>query len=198
MARRQEAYDAIVVGSGITGGWAAKELCEAGLRVLMLEAGREIVPSRDYTEHTPIWEFKYRGRGDRAWTSRNQPVQSLAGPVSETTSEWFVNDRENPYVQADGKPFLWIRGRHLGGRSIMWGRQSYRLGDLDFEANAKDGFGTDWPIRYARRSRASAGSPRDWPICPTAASCHPWSSAAPRPPCESASWRRTPGPGCSP
>lgn len=149
MARRQEAYDAIVVGSGITGGWAAKELCEAGLRVLMLEAGREIVPSRDYTEHTPIWEFKYRGLGDKGWTSRNQPVQSLAGPVSETTSEWFVNDRENPYVQADDKPFLWIRGRHLGGRSIMWGRQSYRLGDLDFEANAKDGFGTDWPIRYA-------------------------------------------------
>lgn len=149
MPRRQEAYDAIVVGSGITGGWAAKELCEAGLNVLMLEAGREIVPERDYTEHTPIWEFEYRGLGDRAWTAANQPVQSKAGPVNETTREWFVNDHENPYVQPEDKPFLWIRGRHLGGRSIMWGRQSYRLSDLDFEANAKDGFGTDWPIRYA-------------------------------------------------
>lgn len=149
MPRRQEAYDAIVVGSGITGGWAAKELCEAGLEVLLLEAGREIVPERDYTEHQPIWEFSYRGLGDRAWASANQPVQSRAGPVSETTAEWFVNDKENPYVQAQDKPFLWIRGRHLGGRSIMWGRQSYRLSDLDFEANARDGFGTDWPIRYA-------------------------------------------------
>ena len=149
-AGRSRVYDAIVVGSGITGGWAAKELTEKGLEVLVLERGRPIKHGVDYiTEHKGPWEMEFRGRGDREAMERDQFLQSQAGPVSEHTRHFFVNDRENPYTFDEDKPFLWIRGHHLGGRSIMWGRQSYRLSDLDFEANARDRIEIDWPIRYA-------------------------------------------------
>ena len=145
----QITYDAIVVGSGITGGWAAKELTEKGLKTLVLEAGRSIVPEQDYVEHVPPWEMKFRGWGDRRLLQQNQPIQSQCYACDEWSSKFFVSDKENPYTTAPGKPFSWIRGRQVGGRSITWGRQSYRWSDLDFEANARDGIAIDWPIRYA-------------------------------------------------
>jgi choline dehydrogenase-like flavoprotein len=140
-------YDAIVIGSGITGGWAAKELSEKGLQTLVLEAGRPI-DSSDYVEHVPSWEVRFRGMGDRKREVSDQPVQQTCSGMNEWNSKFFVSDRENPYTTAPGKPFLWIRGRQVGGKSITWGRQSYRWSDLDFEANLKDGLAVDWPIRY--------------------------------------------------
>ncbi len=145
----QTTYDAIVVGSGITGGWAAKELTEKGLKTLVLEAGRPIVPEQDYVEHVPSWEMKFRGLGDRRRQMEDQPIQSTCYACDEWSSKFFVNDKEHPYTTGEGKPFRWIRGRQVGGRSIMWGRQSYRWSDVDFEANLRDGIAIDWPIRYA-------------------------------------------------
>ena len=141
-------YDAIVIGSGITGGWAAKELTEKGLETLVLEAGRPIEPNKDYVEHVPVWQKKFRDMGDRNRFNREQPVQQKCGALDEVNSKFFVNDQQNPYTTAANKPFLWIRGRQVGGRSIIWGRQSYRWSDLDFEANQREGLGVDWPIRY--------------------------------------------------
>jgi choline dehydrogenase-like flavoprotein len=142
-------YDAIVIGSGITGGWAAKELTEKGLKVIILEAGRPIVPEHDYVEHVPVWELKYRGWDERAERQRIQPVQrECYYACDEYSHKFFVNDLENPYTTDPGKPFTWIRGRQVGGKSITWGRQSYRWSDLDFEANLKEGIAVDWPIRY--------------------------------------------------
>jgi choline dehydrogenase-like flavoprotein len=142
-------YDAIVIGSGITGGWAAKELTEKGLNVLVLEAGRTIVPGQDYVEHVPIWETKFRGWDDRATRERTQFVQrEVYYACDEFSSKFFVNDLENPYSLSEGSKFTWIRGRQVGGKSITWGRQSYRWSDLDFEANLKEGIAVDWPIRY--------------------------------------------------
>lgn len=136
--------DAIVVGSGITGGWAAKELCEKGLKTLVLERGPNVEHVKDYTNATKDpWDFTHRGlktREDR----KKSPIQSQK--FNEATKKFFVNDEKNPYNQI--KPFDWIRGYQVGGRSLIWGRKCYRWSDLDFEANAKDGYGVDWPIRY--------------------------------------------------
>jgi len=143
-------YDAIVVGSGITGGWAAKELTEGGLETLLLERGNNVVHSKDYAgEHLPTWELPFRGKGNRRLYEAQFPVQSQCYAFGEATRHFFVNDRENPYTHDADKPFSWIRGYHLGGRSLMWARQSYRWGEQDFTANARDGHGVDWPIRYA-------------------------------------------------
>jgi len=143
-------FDAIVVGSGITGGWAAKELTEAGLKVLMIERGREIRHQQDYaTETSAPWDMPFRGDGDRARYARDYPVQMLNRHFNEYTEHHFVNDAENPYSTAEGRDFTWFRSYQLGGRSLTWGRQAYRWSDYDFGANARDGHGTDWPIRYA-------------------------------------------------
>ena len=141
-------YDAIVVGSGISGGWAAKELCEKGLKTIVLEAGRPIDPNVDYVEHVPPHEMRYRGMGDRNRIERYQPVQRRCSACNEYSGKFFVNDLDNPYSTPDDKPFMWIRGRQVGGRSIMWGRHTYRWSDLDYEANVRQGIAVDWPIRY--------------------------------------------------
>ncbi len=149
MIVQDEPYDAIVVGSGITGGWAAKELCERGLRTLVVERGRHVEHGKDYvTESLQPWELPHRGRGDPALYERDYAIQSLNYAFSEATRHFFVNDREHPYVTPDGQPFRWIRGYQLGGRSLIWGRACWRWSDLDFTANARDGHGVDWPIRY--------------------------------------------------
>jgi choline dehydrogenase-like flavoprotein len=141
-------YDAIVIGSGITGGWAAKELTEKGLRTLVLEAGRPIDPGEDFVEHVPTWEMRYHGQRDRRRQLIDQPVQRQCYACDEMASKFFVNDLEHPYTTDPDKPFIWIRGRQVGGKSIMWARQTYRWSDLDFEANVREGVGVDWPIRY--------------------------------------------------
>ena len=143
-------YDAVIIGSGITGGWAAKELTEKGLNTLILEAGRPITPEKDYVEHVPIWELKYRYWDNRIERAATQPIQrECYYACDEFSNKFFVKDSENPYTSDPGKQFSWIRGRQVGGKSITWGRQSYRWSDLDFEANVKDGIAVDWPIRYA-------------------------------------------------
>jgi choline dehydrogenase-like flavoprotein len=139
-------FDAIVVGSGISGGWAAKELCEKGLQTLLLERGRNVEHIKDYTDtEKDPWQLKHHNNLTLE-DKTNSPIQSECYAYDEVSKKFFVNDLENPYTQK--KPFKWIRGNHVGGRSLMWGRQCYRLSELDFESNAKDGFGVDWPIRY--------------------------------------------------
>jgi choline dehydrogenase-like flavoprotein len=139
----QEPFDAVVVGSGATGGWAAKRLTEAGWRVALLEAGPKITP-RDFSEHVQPWQTDYLFQNPLI--KRDRPIQSLCYACRDTNYKWFVNDLENPYTQE--KPFHWIRQRVLGGRSLSWGRQSYRMSDLDFKAASHDGYGADWPISY--------------------------------------------------
>lgn len=142
-------FDAIVVGSGISGGWAAKELTEAGLKVLMLERGRDIPHQTGYeTEMKEPWDMPFRGSGDAELWKREYPVQMLNRHFTEYTQGHFVNDAENPYSTGAGTDFNWFRSYNLGGRSLTWGRQSYRWSDYDFDANKRDGHGTDWPIRY--------------------------------------------------
>ena len=141
-------YDAIVVGSGITGGFAAKELTEKGLETLVLEAGRSIRPEHDYVEHVQPWDLHFRGLRNRFELDENKPIQKHCYACDEWAEKFFVNDRDHPYTHDPDKPFRWIRGRQVGGRSITWGRQTYRWSDLDFEANARDGIAIDWPIRY--------------------------------------------------
>lgn len=142
-------FDAIVVGSGISGGWAAKELTEKGLKVLVLERGRPIKHVVDYkTANLDDYQLPFRGKIPEADIKKHWPVQSRTGYVPHQAHiDFFVKDSEHPYTEL--KPFDWMRGYHLGGRSITWGRQSYRWSPMDFEANAVDGVGVDWPIRYA-------------------------------------------------
>jgi choline dehydrogenase-like flavoprotein len=147
--RAQESYDAIVVGSGITGGYAAMELTELGLRTLVLDAGRPIVPEQDYVEHVPTWDMPYRGLGDRQHVEARQPVQRNSVSFDELSHDFWVDDVDNPYTTEPGRPFHWFRARQVGGKSIIWGRQVYRWSDLDFEANLREGIAVDWPIRYA-------------------------------------------------
>lgn len=137
-------FDAIVVGSGISGGWAAKELTEGGLKTLVLERGRNVEHIKDYTTAAKHpWEFEH-GTHLTQEELKERPIQS--SHCNATDKHFYVKDSEHPYIQE--KPFKWIRGYQVGGRSLTWGRQSYRLSDLDFEANGKDGHGVDWPIRY--------------------------------------------------
>lgn len=139
-------YDAIVIGSGISGGWAAKELTQKGLKTIMLERGKNIEHVKDYVNANKApWEFEHRG-GRTQQMIHDYPVLKRDYPLNETNLDYWVNEKESPYVEI--KRFDWFRGYHVGGRSLMWGRQSYRWHDTDFEANLKDGIGTDWPIRY--------------------------------------------------
>ncbi|MBO0340320.1 MAG: GMC family oxidoreductase [Bacteroidota bacterium] len=143
----QESYDAIVVGTGISGGWAAKELCENGLKTLVLERGPMVKHREDYpTANMDPWDFPHGGQQTRE-DKKKQEKQSRTGyTVQAASKHWFVNDLEHPYNET--KRFDWMRGYHVGGRSIMWGRQSYRWSDIDFEANKNDGIAVDWPVRY--------------------------------------------------
>ena len=142
----QNTYDAIVVGSGISGGWAAKELTEKGLTVLLLERGRNFEHVKDYkSAFKQPWEFPHRGR-TTAEQRKKYPVIHRGWAAAEPVMDYWANEEDNPYVET--KPFTWWRSYQLGGRSILWGRQSYRWSDLDFEANARESVGIDWPIRY--------------------------------------------------
>jgi choline dehydrogenase-like flavoprotein len=145
-AQQDRTYDAIVVGSGISGGWATKELTEKGLKVLLLERGKNIEHIKDYKGalNNP-WDKPHRGWISPALREQYQ-IQSRCYAFAEDNLDFWVNDKEHPYQE--DKPFNWLRGYHLGGRSLMWGRHSYRWSQMDFESNAKDGHGVDWPIRY--------------------------------------------------
>ncbi|HPH36157.1 GMC oxidoreductase [Sediminibacterium sp.] len=142
----EQNFDAIVIGSGISGGWAAKELTEKGLKVLMLERGRNIEHVKDYVNaNKEAWDYPHHGRKTQEMIAQNQ-VLDRDYPLNEQTYGMWVKDTESPYTEV--KRYDWFRGYHVGGRSLLWGRQSYRWSDLDFEANAKDGIAVDWPVRY--------------------------------------------------
>jgi len=147
-ADKQNTFDAIVVGTGISGGWAAKELTEKGLKTLVLERGRNVEHPNYPTATLDPWQLP---NGDKLTQEelKQQAVQNRTpNLIKPSNKHWFVNDLENPYTEKEGKRFDWARGYHVGGRSITWGRQSYRWSDLDFEANLKDGIAIDWPLRY--------------------------------------------------
>ncbi|WP_130618952.1 GMC oxidoreductase [Dyella amyloliquefaciens] len=141
-------YDAIVVGTGVSGGWAAKELTEKGLKTLVLDRGRMVKHGEYPTATKAPWELPYADEPTQE-DVRRHPIHTRPSfyGITQATKHWFVDDLDNPYVET--KPFDWFRGYHVGGRSLMWGRQSYRFSDIDFEANGKEGVGVDWPIRYA-------------------------------------------------
>ena len=142
-----DTYDAIVVGTGISGGWAAKELCEKGFKTLVLERGRMVKHIEDYpTMNDDPWDYEFKGRVPKEEAKRQYKQARTGYTISAASKHWFVDDIKHPYNET--KRFDWMRGYHVGGRSIMWGRHSYRLSDLDFEANKNDGHGVDWPIRY--------------------------------------------------
>lgn len=148
--KAQEPFDAIVVGSGISGGWAAKELCEKGLKTLMVERGRAVEHRTDYVgEGVKPWEMPHRGKVEKSLVDEQHHIQKYCYAFNDATKHFFGNDKDYPYQTPPEQPFLWIRGNQLGGKSLLWHRQSYRMSDLDFTANAKDGHGVDWPIRYA-------------------------------------------------
>ena len=139
-------YDAIVIGSGISGGWAAKELCEKGLKTIMLERGKDIKHKTDYLEaNKEAWDHPHRG-GRTQEMIKNYPALKRDYPLNERNLDWWASDKDSPYTET--KRFDWFRGYHVGGRSLLWGRQSYRWSDLYFEENAKEGIGVDWPVRY--------------------------------------------------
>ncbi len=145
-AKKEMTYDAIVIGSGISGGWAAKELCEKGLKTLVLERGRIVEHIKDYpTMNDDPWDNELRG--SLTPELRKKHYKGIrSGFIGMDTEHFHANDAENPYTEV--KPFLWIRAHQMGGRSLLWGKQTYRWSEIDFEANAKDGYGVDWPIRY--------------------------------------------------
>jgi choline dehydrogenase-like flavoprotein len=144
----KKSYDVLIIGSGASGGWVAKETAERGLNVLMLEAGPPRVPTRDFTEHIWPYQLKFRGFGDQARLLKSQPIQRLCYACDEYSHQFFVNDLEHPYTFPIDKPFMWIRGRQIGGKTFCWARESYRYSDYEFKAASRDGYGDDWPISY--------------------------------------------------
>lgn len=142
----ENTFDAIVVGSGISGGWAAKELCEKGLKTLVLERGRNVEHLKDYpTAMKNPWEFEHRGSMTKAFIDQNPLITKAAG-FGEDTAHFFIKDADHPYVQK--KPFDWIRGYQVGGKSLIWGRACQRWSDYEFKAPARYGYGIEWPIDY--------------------------------------------------
>lgn len=142
-------FDAIVVGSGISGGWAAKELTEKGLKVLVLERGRELQHGSGYLgEHAPDWKVPYNGKKPRQLYEEEYPMANKVYAFGETNRNFWLNEKENPYVVDKNNPFMWIRGNTVGGRSLLWGRQTYRWSEMDFRANEQDGHGIPWPVGY--------------------------------------------------
>ncbi len=140
---KDRTYDAIVIGSGASGGWAAKELCDKGLKTLILERGRDVKHIKDYpTAGKSPWQFEYRG----SVPLEGKKDFQLARNAREETFHWAIRDDEQPFIQE--KPFRWFRGYHVGGKSLLWARQTQRWSDFDFEGPARDGFAVDWPIRY--------------------------------------------------
>ena len=148
MSRAAKVYDAIVIGSGASGGWVAKVLTEKGMEVLMLEAGPPRIPTRDFTEHVWPYRMRYRGFGDTKTQLEKQPIQRLCYACDEYSSQFFVDDTEHPYTFPEDKPFMWIRGRQVGGKTFCWARVSYRYSDFEFQGAARDGYGENWPISY--------------------------------------------------
>lgn len=143
----QNTYDAIVIGSGISGGWAAKELCEKGLKTLVLERGRDVKHPNYPTAMDEAWELPNRNKVPQAEIDEHYPMQSRSGyTIRQATKHWFVKDSEHPYSET--KRFDWMRGYHVGGRSLVWGRHCYRWSEMDFRANEVDGHGIAWPISY--------------------------------------------------
>ncbi|MEP3654865.1 MAG: GMC family oxidoreductase [Litorimonas sp.] len=140
-------FDVIVVGSGMSGGMVAKEMCERGFKVAVIERGRQITVEDDYTDMVDPWDTPNLDR-TTAEDKAKHPIQHKVYAFNQNTKQYWVDDNENPYETADGTKYDWYRGYHTGGRSIMWGRQTYRMSDIDFEANKKDGHGVDWPVRY--------------------------------------------------
>ncbi|MFK7974904.1 MAG: GMC family oxidoreductase N-terminal domain-containing protein, partial [Halioglobus sp.] len=147
---KQYDFDAIVVGSGVSGGWAAKELTEKGLKVLILERGKELQHGSGYLgEHAPPWKVPMQGKKPRELYKEEYPVQSrVTHSFNETSRHFWNNDKENPYAMDEGKEFMWARADVVGGRSLIWGRQTYRFSEEDFKANEKDGHGIPWPVEY--------------------------------------------------
>lgn len=149
IVKSKEIYDAIVVGSGISGGWAAKELTEKGLKTLMVERGRPVEHRKDYVgEGIKPWQMPFRGKIENSIVDEQHYVQKKCYAFNDATKHFFGNDKDYPYSTPKDKPFEWIRGNQLGGKSLLWHRQSYRWSEHDFTANARDGHGVDWPIRY--------------------------------------------------
>lgn len=146
---KTQIYDALIVGSGASGGWVAKELTENGMQVLMLEAGPPRLPSRDFTEHAWPYQLRYRGFGNQKEMLANQPVQRLCYACDEYSHQFFVDDTEHPYTFPADKPFMWVRGRQVGGKTFCWARESYRYSDYEFKAAARDGYEENWPFTYA-------------------------------------------------
>ncbi len=147
--KTSEEFDVIIVGSGITGGWAAKEFCERGFKTLMVERGRVVEHRKDYEfENKPVWQLAHRSKVENLLVEQQYKEQSKCYAFSHATRAFFGNDKDLPYSKEKGTDFSWIRGNQLGGKSLTWHRQSYRMSEFDFKANKADGYGNDWPIRY--------------------------------------------------
>ena len=181
-------FDAIVIGSGITGGWAAKELTEKGLKVLVLERGKNIRHGLDYLgEHAPDWKAPFQDKPDRELFAREYPLQSQNYAFSEFNRQFWINDQDNPYVSNADKPFEWFRADAVGGRSLLWGRQSYRWSEQDFKSNADDGNGIPWPVSYTdlapwysyvEKFAGISGQAEGWPELPDSEFLPPMGSFA--------------------
>ena len=142
-------FDVIVVGSGMSGGWVAKEMCERGFKTLIIERGQNVRHGTDYADVLMPWEVENHGWVAEDEVAEHYPIQSKCYAFHTANKHWWVKDSDHPYLSPPDRPFYWIRGYHVGGRSLMWARQTYRWSDIDFGANKRDGHGVDWPIRYA-------------------------------------------------